>query len=208
MSTQLPQSHLRLNAAAHGLRGGVLGATDHRVMLTLQGCSHTNCPGCTSPHTWDANGGRLFPIKGLIRWMKSLPRIGGLTVTGGEPSDQADALAHLLREFRTRFPHGEVVLYSALLWPKLQRNHAHLVGLCDVVVAGPYVSSLPPSPLAGSSNQTVHLLTPMAERLYADWKNWPLHRMQVGQLPQEKKVLMVGIPSRAMSNASTASTLV
>lgn len=207
MST-LPQSHLRLNAAAHGLSGGVLGATDHRVMLTLQGCSLTKCPGCTSPHTWDANGGRLIPVNGLIRWMQSLPRIGGLTVTGGEPSDQADALAHLLKEFRTRFPHAEVVLYSALLWPKLQRNHAHLTELCDVVVAGPYVANLPPTPLAGSANQTVHLLTPMAERLYAGWKNWPLHCVQVASLPRENKVLMVGIPSRAMSSAPTDSTLV
>lgn len=205
MSTRTLQ-HLRLNAAAHGLHRGVLGATDHRVMLTLQGCSLNKCPGCTSPHTWDANGGRLIPVNGLIRWMQSLPRVEGITITGGEPSDQAEALTSLLQQFRAGFPAAEVVLYSALLWPRLQQNHAQLIELCDVVVAGPYVTSLPPTPLAGSSNQTVHLLTPLAEKLYANWKNWPLHRVQVGNLQQEKKVLMVGIPSRTMSNASASST--
>lgn len=202
MSTHAPL-HLRLNAAAHGLRRGVLGATDFRVMLTFQGCSHTKCPCCTSPHTWDAKGGRLIPINGLIRWMQSLPRVDGITITGGEPSDQAEALAGLLQQFRTAFPTAEVVLYSALLWKRLQQHHAQLIDLCDAVVAGPYVVSLPPTPLAGSSNQTVHLLTPMAERLYAGWATWPMHRVQVGNLPQEKKVLMIGIPSRAMGPTPT-----
>lgn len=195
--------YLRLNAAAHGLRRGVLGATDHRVMLTLQGCSHTKCPGCTSSHTWDSNGGRLMPVNGLIRWMQSLPRVDGITLTGGEPSDQAEALACLLLQFRSAFPSAEVVLYSALLWPRLQQNHTPLINLCDVVIAGPYVASLPPTPLAGSSNQTLHLLTPLAEQLYADRESWPLHRVQVGNLHQDNKVLMVGIPSRAMGSTPT-----
>jgi anaerobic ribonucleoside-triphosphate reductase activating protein len=205
MSTHAPL-HLRLNAAAHGLNRGVLGATDHRVMLTLQGCSHTKCPGCTSSHTWDAKGGRLMPVNGLIRWMQSLPRLDGITITGGEPSDQADALTGLLKQFRAVFPAAEVVLYSALLWRRLQQHHAQLIDLCDVVIAGPYVASLPPTPLAGSSNQTVLLLTPMAERLYAGWENWPLHRVQVSNLSRQNKVLMVGIPSRAMSNAPILAT--
>lgn len=199
---------LRINNMVHGLQPGVLGATANRVQITLQGCSHTKCPGCTSPHTHDAAGGRAVPVTRLLSWMQSLPHMGGLTVSGGEPTDQADALAHLLKVFREAFPEAEVVLYSALLWPRLQLNHAQLIELCDVVVAGPYVASLPPTPLAGSANQTVHLLTPMAERLYAGWENWPLHCVQVASLPRENKVLMVGIPSRAMSSAPTDSTLV
>lgn len=197
--SQQPNLALRLNTAAHGLRRGVLGATDHRVMLTLQGCSHNKCLGCTSPHTWDANGGRLLPVGGLVRWMQSLPRVEGLTITGGEPTDQAETLIALLRQFRTTFPNAEVVIYSALLWPRLQQQHAALVAQCDVVVAGPFVASLPATPLAGSDNQTVHLLTPLAERLYADWKAWPVHRVQIGIARAPSEVLMVGIPSRALN---------
>jgi anaerobic ribonucleoside-triphosphate reductase activating protein len=129
-----------------------------------------------------------------------LPRVDGITLTGGEPSDQAEILASLLHQFRSAFPSAEVVLYSALLWPRLQQRHAPLINLCDVVIAGPYVASLPPTPLAGSSNQTLHLLTPLANQLYAGWESWPLHRVQVGNLHQDNKVLMVGIPSRAMGS--------
>lgn len=192
---------LRLNAAAHGLQRGVLGATDHRVMLTLQGCSHTKCPGCTSPHTWDANAGRLVSVSGLIKWMKSLHRVDGLTITGGEPTDQAAALSDLLQRFRGAFSDAEVVLYSALLWPRLQKQHASLLAMCDMVVAGPYLAALMPTPLAGSANQTVHLLTPLAERLYAGWEGWPLHRVMVSATQRPEQALMVGIPSRAMNAA-------
>jgi anaerobic ribonucleoside-triphosphate reductase activating protein len=190
--------YLRLNTAAHGLQRGVLGATSYRGMLTMQGCTHAKCPGCTSRHTWDANGGYLVPVSRLMRWMRSLPRLDGLTLTGGEPTDQADALIALLKAFRPAFPDAEVVLYSALLWPRLQREFAGLVALCDVVVAGPFVANLPPTPLAGSNNQTVHLLTPLAERLYAGWQSWPLHRVQVSQSGSQDSALVVGIPSRAM----------
>lgn len=199
---------LRVNNIVHGLQPGVLGATANRVQITLQGCSHTKCPGCTSPHTHDAAGGRAVPVTRLLNWMRSLPQVGGLTVSGGEPTDQAAALTYLIKEFHNTFPDAEVVLYSALLWSRLKRQCVQLIELCDVVVAGPYVANLPPTSLAGSSNQTLHLLTPKAVQLYAGWENWPLHRVQVGNLPKDKKVLMVGIPSRAMSNAATDSTLV
>lgn len=195
--------HLRLNTAAHGLKRGVLGATDHRVMLTTQGCSHVKCPGCTSAHTWDANAGRQVPVTGLIHWMARLPRVDGLTITGGEPTDQAAALIDLLRSFRRTFPRAEVVLYSALLWSRLQRDFGDLVALCDVIVSGPYVQGLPPTPLAGSSNQTVHLLTPLAERLYAGWEDWPLHRVQLSPSGRADSALLIGIPSRSLHRSAS-----
>lgn len=197
---------LRLNTLAYGLRRGVLGATDHRAMITLQGCSLNKCPGCTSSHTWSPTGGHMVSVNRLLGWMHTLPRLDGLTVTGGEPTDQAAALINLLKHFRDAFPSAEVVLYSALLWPRLQHHHAALLGLCDAVVAGPYVAGMPPTALAGSANQTVHLLTPLAQRLYDGWEGWPLHRVMVSTAPQTQQLLMVGIPSREMSSTLTNPT--
>lgn len=194
--------HIQLSAVASGLRRGVLGATNDRVMLTLQGCSLPKCPRCTSPHTWEANGGHLVPLANLKRWMHSLPRVNGLTITGGEPTDQAEALTSLLGWFRSEFPGAEVVLYSALLWHRLQQRHPELIDLCDVVVAGPFVAGLAPTPLAGSSNQTLHLQTPRAERLYAGWETWPMHCAQISQTGK----LIVGIPSRTMSQSNNPAT--
>jgi anaerobic ribonucleoside-triphosphate reductase activating protein len=193
---------LRLNNLTYPLSPGINGAMGNGVQATLQGCSHPKCPGCTSPHTHDPLGGRMVSVAQLLNWMKSLPQVGRLTVSGGEPTDQADGLRHLLQGFRAAFPNAEVVLYSALLWHRLQASHAALIALCDVVVAGPYVHHLPPTPLAGSNNQKVMLLTPLAKRIYAEWQDWPMHRVQVGSTPNASKVLMVGIPSRAMTAAN------
>lgn len=194
---------LRVNTAHYGLKAGVLGATNDRALLVTQGCSHVKCPGCTSPRTWSADGGELTTVDALLAWMKRLPRLAGLTITGGEPTDQSAALVVLLEAFRKAFPAAEVVLYSALTWKKLGKYHAELVDLCDVVIAGPFVRGLPPTPLAGSSNQTVHLLTPRAEHLYAGWQDWPLHQMQIKQ-KRPGELLLVGIPSRDMPAALTA----
>lgn len=198
---------MRVNSMSYGLQPGVLGATADRWQLLLQGCSHLKCPGCTSLHTHDPSGGRRVSTEQVLAWIQAMPHVGGLTISGGEPSDQAVSLVTLLQGFRIAHPNAEVVLYSALLWPRLQRQHAALISLCDVVVAGPYVASLPPTPLAGSSNQTVHLLTPLAKQLYAGWRSWPLHRVQLGNTASADKVVMVGIPSRAMTSNQTIPTL-
>ena len=86
----------------------------------------------------------------------------------------------------------------------MQRHCPGLLALCDVVVAGPYVAHRPPTALAGSDNQTVHLLTPRARQLYDGWQQWPMHRVQLSVTPQAghaHRMLMVGIPQRSVAPA-------
>ena len=199
-----PSSTLRVASIATGLGRGVLGASAPGVQLGLQGCT-IGCPGCTSVHTHSTAAGRLMPLAELMRLMQHLHQRGQLarlTVTGGEPSEQAPALQSFLSGFCQSFPATEVVLYSGRTWAALQRHFPGLVELCDVVVAGPFKAHLPPTPMAGSDNQTVHLLTPRAERLYRDLPQWPLHRVQLSVSRAEdgmQRMLMVGIPQRAVA---------
>lgn len=197
---------LRVNSMVAGLGPGVLGASAPAVQLVLQGCT-IGCPGCTSPHTHAAGGGRQMPQAALLQVLQGLHQRGQLarlTVTGGEPTEQAGPLQTFLGRVRERFSDTEVVLYSGRTWAALQRHFHGLVAQCDVVVAGPFVANRPPTPLAGSDNQTVHLLTPRAERLYRDWPQWPLHRVQVNvaETPgHEQRMVLVGIPQRALAPA-------
>jgi len=196
--------HLQVAAVACGLAPGVLGATGPATQLVLQGC-RIGCPGCTSLHTHAAMGGRQMTVAVLLQLMHRLHgqgQLARLTLTGGEPTEQAPALERLLASFTQAFPQTEVVLYSGRSWRALQRHFAPLVAHCDVVVAGPFVSDRPPTPMAGSDNQTVHLLTPRAERLYRDWQRWPMHRVQLSVTPVPdgmQQMLMVGIPQRQVA---------
>lgn len=137
-----------------------------------------------------------------MTWLKSLQRLEGLTISGGEPTDQITALSKFLVNFRQEFPNAELVLYTALLWSRLKHQYAGLLALCDVVIAGPYIQSLTSTAMSGSCNQTVELLTPHAKRLYAGWQDWPVHRVQVGRTHQNGKMVMVGIPSREMTHSA------
>jgi len=188
---------LRVNQVAFGLGAGVLGASPNRMGVWTQGCSLPKCRGCVSTHTWSADGGRSLPVAALRRLAKAqtLPP-AGLTVSGGEPTDQAGAVAILAAGFRSDFPDAELVLYTGLRWRELVTRFPFLAVRFDVVVAGPYVRTREATPLAGSNNQEVRLLTPRAERLYADWPSWPRHTLQVGQC-QGDRLVTVGIPDTA-----------
>jgi hypothetical protein len=61
------------------------------------------------------------------------------------------------------------------------------------VVTGPYVRTRAATALAGSDNQEVILLTPLAERLYCGWQDWPRHALQVGWAKMDQ-MITVGIP--------------
>jgi len=187
-------SVLRLHQVVFGLGQGVLGASDNRMGLWTQGCSLPKCRGCTSMHTWSPTGGRLVAIASLLKLVgtQACPP-QGLTVSGGEPTDQAAGLTAFIAGFRQRLPGAEVVLYTGLPWIRLTQRFPDLVALLDVAVAGPYVRTRAATALAGSSNQKVVLLTPLARRLYEGWQDWPRHRLQVGVVGGNQ-LLTLGIP--------------
>lgn len=185
---------LNVNQVAFGLGCGVLGATQNRMGIWTQGCSLPKCPGCSSTHTWSPGQGKQVGIEALLGLAQAQPTPpSGLMLSGGEPTDQAEAVAALVEAFRAAFPGAEVILYTGLRWSILTARHAKLVAFLDVAVTGPYVRTLDATPLSGSRNQEVRLLTPLAKRLYRDWKTWPLHALQIGHL-SGNRLVTVGIP--------------
>lgn len=203
--TPLDQSLLRLSQLAFGLGAGILGASANGMGVWTQGCSLKKCPGCSSLHTRSPVQGKWLNVVTLIGLAQRQPiPPARLTVSGGEPTDQADSVAALLMGFRAAFPRAELVLYTGLRWATLASRHAELVAMLDVAVTGPYVRSLPPTPLSGSCNQEVRLLTPRAERLYRGWQDWPLHALQLGR-GTEDSLVTVGIPdTQRMDRAAKA----
>ena len=68
-------------------------------MLWVQGCS-LHCPGCWNPDTWSRRPNRMVAPLDLAEAIVSTPQIEGLTLTGGEPFDQAAGLAPLAARVR------------------------------------------------------------------------------------------------------------
>jgi anaerobic ribonucleoside-triphosphate reductase activating protein len=141
-----------------------------RVGIWVQGCG-IGCPGCCSRDTWDPDAGAALAIDDLLAWIGRHPldTVDGFTISGGEPVDQHQALAELadaLRGIDGR--ERDLLVYSGYPWRILQHHHADLIARFDAVVSEPYVRTLPGAPLMGSSNQTLHRLTPLARTRYPE----------------------------------------
>jgi anaerobic ribonucleoside-triphosphate reductase activating protein len=202
------QKQLWLSQVAYGMDARTLSASANAMGVWPFGCSLNKCPGCTSPHTWSEEGAREarhVHVNTLLELARQRD-VGALVVSGGEPSDQADAVLALATGFKTTFPDREAVLYSGLRYSRLQRDFPDLVKAFDVVVAGPFVQHLAANqPLLGSSNQALVLQTGLAQRLYADWQHWSAPRLQVASRvvdEQRIELVTVGIPRSAKTAAA------
>ena len=124
-----------------------------RAALFFQGCS-IHCQGCQNKHLWPVDEGQVVQVSDVASQLvdTGLP----VTITGGEPFDQAEGLAALLRLLRAADRH--VIVYSGYTWEQLSEKAAPVqeaLRLADVLVDGPYIPKLdhPGMQYRGSSNQ-------------------------------------------------------
>lgn len=173
-----------------------------RAGIWLQGCT-IRCPGCASVDTWGADRKRALEVESVLDWLRGLPagEVDGVTISGGEPTDQPEALAALLRGisgWRDALTPGDtapdVLMFTGrdpdwLATPAA----AELTEGVDAVVIGPYDRERPgDTPLRGSENQELVALTPLGRLRYRDLSDQPRTRMQV--LAGDDDIWLVGIP--------------
>jgi anaerobic ribonucleoside-triphosphate reductase activating protein len=128
-----------------------------RLAIFTQGCVH-DCPGCHNPATQPFEGGVPTTAAKLWEKVENNPLLAGITLTGGEPFDQAEALIELAR--KTREAGLSVWAYSGYLYEELvagvpSEAARQLLEQTDVLVDGRFVEELKSLELLwrGSSNQ-------------------------------------------------------
>lgn len=148
-----------------------------RFSIWLQGCS-IRCKGCQAKDTWDAGEGTPMVVDDLFRMITATERIEGVTILGGEPLDQPEALLTLLRKIRsTTFL--SVLLFTGYEMDSLTDSlQKEIISLCDIVVDGPYREGLQDFSRAmiGSSNQRIHFIT--GRYTQENWDNLP-HSIEI-----------------------------
>ncbi len=140
-----------------------------RIGMWFQGCS-IRCPGCISADTWarGRRGARVEEvIDGIGPW---LSEADGITISGGEPFDQAEGLYSLLSALRKQ-SHGDVLVYSGYPRERIADHLARMDGLIDALVSDPYDHNAPQTlALRGSDNQRLHLLTSLGAVRFASFE--------------------------------------
>lgn len=196
---------MQVNQLIFGVQKQILGSQSNRAVLWMQGCS-IGCKDCISPHTWSSSGGFAMAVEQIISELKK-NSVSGLTITGGEPTEQPEALLDLCRSLREEFGCCfELVLYSGLNLEQIKERLPEIFDLIDLGIFGPYMKTLLATPLAGSNNQQVYV-RPNSSFVgnYEDWEVWPMHRLQVYPV-DDTEYLIVGIPHRKAVNDAVKET--
>ena len=90
-------SNLRINSIMNN--PSLCDGYGYRTVVFLQGCN-LRCPGCQNPSTWDINKGISVDVKDLAHHLREKCLNKKLTISGGEPLLQAEALKELLEELK------------------------------------------------------------------------------------------------------------
>jgi anaerobic ribonucleoside-triphosphate reductase activating protein len=129
-----------------------------RIGIWLQGCS-IRCPGCMSLDTWAPAETTIAVSEVFDRISAWFPVADGVTISGGEPFDQPQALLALLTELRTA-QRGSILVYSGYSLGILTERHLEVLAQIDVLISEPFDAACSePVLLRGSSNQRVTCLT-------------------------------------------------
>ena len=158
-----------------------------RIVLWTDGCSigrTAPCPSCVSPETWAGTNGVAVPVAELAEQLRARAEVhDGLTISGGEPSDQEESLVALLEAFGAVPDHWEILLYSGHRLATLRRRHRRLLARVDVVVDGRFdpAKVTPTLPWRGSANQH---LTVVSDRAIAWARYGDAHLSRPHPAPQ------------------------
>lgn len=112
-----------------------------RMVVFAQGCRH-NCPGCHNPETHSFDGGTLVSVDSIIEQAKRNPLLDGITFSGGEPFEQAEAFAVLAREAKKI--NLDIMTYTGYTYEYIMANSAghrgwaELLNETDILVDGRY----------------------------------------------------------------------
>lgn len=121
-----------------------------RAVIWVQGCT-LGCRGCFNPETHPPYGGVNISVDELFnRILEWEPHIEGITISGGEPLQQREALLELLMKVR-KCTSLSCILFSGYTRDEIagMRGLKELFSCIDILVAGRY----------GAAGKTIHFIT-------------------------------------------------
>ncbi|NLY10262.1 MAG: anaerobic ribonucleoside-triphosphate reductase activating protein [Firmicutes bacterium] len=127
-----------------------------RLVIFAQGCKH-QCPGCFNEELQAFETNTLMTVEELLTKIDQLPHLSGVTLSGGDPFEQAREFASLAKEIKKR--NLSVWAYTGYYYEELEQEpeKRQLLTQIDVLVDGPFEMDKKDItlPYRGSSNQRI-----------------------------------------------------
>ena len=171
-----------------------------RLAIWVQGCN-LGCKGCINPELWNQNGGKNIGIETLAAGILKIKNsFDGLTITGGEPFEQYEALVAFCSYIKLKSSLN-ILVYTGFTIDELIAKFPDklFTRSLDYLIDGRFVSSLAESDnIKGSSNQNFYTFEngkfTVGNHLAFDGK-WSLN------LSETNELFMAGIPKKDDINA-------
>lgn len=127
-----------------------------RLVVFTQGCKH-NCSGCHNPETHSLKGGSLVELNYILDKIKTNSLLDGITLSGGEPFEQAKECSILAKEVKKLGLN--VVTYTGYTFEEIMRreNFRELLLETDLLIDGRFEieNKTIMHSFRGSSNQRI-----------------------------------------------------
>lgn len=143
-----------------------------RFVVWMQGCERS-CPGCANPELQDRESlgeVSVSVIEGALRQLREqgYPPVEGVTITGGEPFLQAEALNDILNIFLPMT--DDVLVYTGFVREELAAYEENILSRIAVLIDGEYLEEQNNGhPLKGSENQRIYYRDEEIQRLYEQY---------------------------------------
>jgi anaerobic ribonucleoside-triphosphate reductase activating protein len=125
-----------------------------RYTIWTQGCS-IHCPRCSNTDTWEFDTGEFWDVNDLVKDILATEGLDGVTITGGEPMDQFEAVLDLCSKI-----FGKLCIFMTTGYEHLKVEHIRIVNVLDMICLGPFqFEKICKDGWRGSSNQQVKFLT-------------------------------------------------
>ena len=164
-----------------------------RFVIWVHGCCF-DCKGCLAHNTKFGEYKRMT-IEELGKLILQQENIEGITISGGEPFLQANALRKLIDYLRIKKDLG-VIIYSGFTMEQLDQKPEckSLLEVTDILIDGPYIEDLDiGQPYIGSSNQVIHQLS---GRYIKDASYYKAKGRRAEIKIYSDQVVLVGVPSK------------
>lgn len=168
-----------------------------RIGIWFQGCS-IRCPGCISIDTWATSQG-VTTLESVIAAVRPwVPYAEGITISGGEPFDQPDALRSILQLLRG-LTSVDVLVYSGYPINALTEWFRKNPGLIDVLISEPYDAGADQTlSLRGSDNQSLNFISELGRQRFSSFERLiqSADRLLDVMFDQDGSVWLAGIPAK------------
>lgn len=159
MSSSTQSDYLNI---AHFEPCSIVNGPGQRFVLWMQGCS-LQCPGCFNSDMLSTEPKMMLKCEEIANIILQQQNIDGLTITGGEPFEQAEGVFNLCSRIQRYVPYLSIMAYSGYTFETLFQKgdiwQKRLLQQIDILVDGPFIEAQKaPLKWRGSRNQRILFL--------------------------------------------------